>query len=259
MRTGPAWLACWLAGGIATAAACTSFEDAPDSSSSDGGPAVDGGAPPYCENSIASASADFATSKVVFEFDEQPLPGGTISWSETGGVNGTGALEAKAEGGQTQAQIARDFPIGSAKRARLSFAAKVVGVPSGGRLVYGCTLQLETEPLDGGNTYVEVFFEIKDSVLKLDQDSNAGGSGIDSIPIASASTEWLRFSLEMTDIAERSVHYRAFAGGMDVTPATRTIPLQSAPLRLRVKCGIDDTNVAADVLVDDVSFEMCTP
>lgn len=262
--------------------ACSSFDDAADpkatdaasdAATSDGdaapgdgastgdAPTAGDGAVPYCATPIASVSANFDKGKSVLMFEEVPSPtGATITWNQTGGVNGTGALETTTSGAATQAQIERDFPLAGAKRARLSFSANILSPATSGRVVFGCTLQLITLPIDAGvNTYVETFFLLKDSSLRFDQDANASGSGIQSFTIDDAPSGWRTYALEMTDIGPGSVRYKAFYGTQEVTPPGSAVSLQTAPDHFHVKCGIDDTDIPADVLVDDVSFEMCTP
>lgn len=253
---------------VALGAACASFEskDAPvsdDAGASDAGvgdaaAATDAAPATFCKTPIDSQKADFLMGKTVFQFSEEPGDGGTVVWSDNEGSPTPGSLEAIVLGGDTQAQIERDFPIGSATRARLSFAARIKTVPTSGLVSLGCTLQLSTTPVaPSTSTWVALLIVIKTGAFKLAQDSSVGGSSKPSVALDNASTDWKRFAFEMTDVTSTSVRYRVFYGSQDVTPADATIPLQSPPERFRVKCGIDEADVAADTFTDDVAFEMC--
>lgn len=250
-----------VAGAIATVAgACTSFDDVPEPSEAsvaDGSSIPDGASDGGADTGrCTSVGSDFATGKVVPGFVPVRTDGGTIEWQQGEGAITPGSLEATTPQGGGQAQIERDFPIGATTRARLAFSARLKSVANGGRTSIGCTLQLSTEP-DGGGDYgwIEIIFKHENGQILFDQDSHNGGSSIDSTPYASASAEWTPFELELRNITKTTAQYRARVGTTEIELSEAVLP--SAPHHFHIKCGIDTSMVAADILTDELTFEMC--
>ena len=260
-----------VAGAIANvAAACSSFEDAPGSTSdaSDASSASDGtsgssdsSADGTSEDAAdagqcTAVRADFAMGKVVPGFAEVKSNAGTVEWNQTEGALTPGSLEAISPEGGAQAQIERDFPLGKTTRARLAFSARLKSIGSGaGRTSIGCTLQLTTEAIDGDFGWIEIIFKHDQGQVLFDQDSHGGGSSINATPYANASDQWTTFELELSDIRKATAKYRARVGTTEIPLATADLP--SPPDHFHIKCGIDSTMVPADVLTDDIAFEMC--
>ena len=255
-----------VAGAIASAAAaCSSFDDAPEpasdasdaseaSEASDGSSASDGGGPDGA--SCTGVRADFSTGKLILGFTEPSAGAGTLEWNQTEGALAPGSLEAITPEGGTQAQLERDFLIGTTTRARLAFNARLKFVGNGGgRTAIGCTMQLSTEALDGDDGWIEVVFKHESGQILFDQDSRGGGTSIDSAAYANATDAWTSFELELFDITKSTAQYRARVGSTEIPVGTVQLP--AAPHHFHIKCGIDSTGVPANVLTDDVVFEMC--
>jgi hypothetical protein len=255
-------------GAFALVNACSSFDDAEETSTEAGtdGPSgadasgngsEDGGTnAPYCKVYVTQVRADFAGGRAVTGFVDTTRDGGSLAWNADEGASGRGSLEAITVSGDTQAQIEQDFPIGATTRARLAFQTKLKSVADGGRTTVGCTMQLATEKLDGDNGSIEILFKYADRIILFDQDSHLGGSTINATEVANAEDGWMAFELELSEIRKATAKYRARVGAKDVALATADLP--SAPDHFQIKCGIDSTQVAADTLIDDLVFEMCS-
>lgn len=189
-------------------------------------------------------------------FFEVKLNGGTLEWNQAEMHLTPGSLEAITPEGGAQAQYEHDYPIGQTTRAHLAFSARLKSVPdAGGRTSIGCTMQLTTQPIDGDFGWIEIIFKHDKGEVLFDQDSHGGGSSINATAYATATDTWTRFELELTDITKTTAKYRARVGTTDIAPGTANLP--SPPDHFHIKCGIDSSMVPADILVDDVAFEMC--
>lgn len=237
------------------AGACSSFADGIEPTSAADAGALDGGDAVWCANVVDGVRADFTGGRAVMGFGDVSSDGGTLSWSSSEGARMNGALEATTTGGMTQAQIRRDFALGTAKRARLAFSAKLKSVADGGRTTIGCTMQLSTVPLDGDVGSIEIYFMNEDGMLLFDQNSHGGGSSINAMTVANTPSGWTSFELEMNDITTTTAGYRARAGTADIPLTVANLP--APPDHFSIKCGIDSTQVAANILTDDLVFEMC--